>query len=708
VALIGIGLRVWAQLGWSDVVGRAVFFGLALLALYWATIVYTFKLSLALRVGPQGMAIVRGPWRTELRWSEITRLMERPQNVGGRRYRWVVALARDGRRIQAREDALLDYERFRREVYERYRLWRDHGGTWGSTGGGPFVAHESVGEEMRWWAILGLLIALPGIYCALLLPGAQIAGYVLLAVAILCIARVIIAYLRRRVYSVDGKMIQSRGLLQRTELAWREVVKVERAQSRAGGAILILVGVGRFLLRAVSRSDSGIRGFAWSPRAPEYLTLRGGGRQVRVRLHHLTHPEELAAWIDFYAGVRRSATSRPLAATDGGEVAGPDAGAPSAPLAGAGTAERRTQPDLSGAVGPLDPWGGDRSGEMEGEVVTAEFGAPSDLMDEPNNETGQVGHVPMPEPLFRGAPLSSTFREQSGLDQPPDTIDPEAGRSDDAWLRETSAHFRMNQPGTARQRGSEPSQPGGPRATPAPPAPPGSPVPPTPQAPQVARGMGGPGRRALDPAASAGFAASPGDQPPQTQQPQRAPRHSRQFIPPPGQRRPPVARDVTAGDASASQTPTRPNPHLPSQPTPSRPLAGFAPYSPDIPEGKWSEQGTVAGAPSGPVMPASQPFAGQMGQVRPMDVQSTAQPQPQPQPPYAPQPAPVSEPTPDEAPERADRGEIQPGSADFMNESVTASELPAAPWEDANWQPPTLPRFGPPATPTDESQRGGE
>lgn len=709
IALVGIGLRVWAQLGWRDVTGRAVFAGLALVAIYWAAIIYIFKLSLALRVGPQGLAIVRGPWRTELRWSEITRLMERPQNIGGRRYRWVVALARDSRRIQVREDALLDYERFRREVYERYRMWRDHGGTWGATGGGPFVARESVGEEMRWWTILGLLIALPGVYCSFLLPGAQLVGYVLLAVAALCIIRVIVAYLRRRVYSLDGKMIESRGLLQRAQLAWRDIVKVERAQSPAGGAILALVAVGRFTLRLVSRSDSGIRGFAWSPRVPEYMTLRGGGRQVRVRLHHLTHPEELAAWIDFYTGVRKSAASRPLEAVVDAPPR-PAASAPSESLTGAGSSTsdgRRTQTDLSGAAGPLDPWGGDRSGELAGEMVAAEFGAPSDLMQEPAASVGQIGHPPMPEPLFRGAPLSSSFREQGGLDQPPDMLDPEAAHND-AWLRETSAHFSMNNPAS---RPSAASQPASSRPAPGP----SQPQPQPPQAPP--RGTGVPTRPSLDPAASAGFASDFGDQPPL---PQRARTPSRQFVPPPGPRRSTVAPGSTAGAPSAPVPPVppaRPAPRPPSQPGVSSPFAAFAPYSPDLPDGRLVEERPPAAPASAPERaPAAPPTYEAPRPAPATPIAPEPQPRRMPPPQAAPQPqyaAPQYVPTapesqPDETPDRADRGEIQPGSDDYVNEDATSPELPSAPWQDAEWQPPALPRFGPPTTPTDDGQRGNQ
>src|SRR6185437_6780205 len=79
------------------------------------------------------------------------------------------------------------------------------------------------------------------------------------------------------------------------------------------------------------RGDAGIRSFAWSPRVPEYLILRGGGRQIRIRLHRLMQPDELLAWIEFYDQVRRSTSatrSRPMS----GPLTEPRAGATSGPL----------------------------------------------------------------------------------------------------------------------------------------------------------------------------------------------------------------------------------------------------------------------------------------------------------------------------------------------------------------------------------------
>ncbi|HEU0026467.1 MAG TPA: hypothetical protein VFQ25_05065 [Ktedonobacterales bacterium] len=613
VALVGIGGRVWSQLGFGDPVGRAIFFGLLLLAGFWFALVYTFKLSLSMRVGPQGLAIVRGPWRIELRWSEITRLMERPQTAGGRRYRWVVALARDGRRIQVREDALLDYERFRREVYQRYRMWRDHGGTWGATGSGPFTAREMATDEARWWAVAALLIALPGFYLALLLPATYPAGPALLALALVCLAMIAGVYLRRRSYAIDGRMIQARGMLERTQLAWRDVSKVERTRHPASGAILAAVAVGRLALRLAARGDAGVRGFAWAPRVPEYLTLRGGGRQARIRLHRLSQPEELLAWIEFYTGLRRSGSSHPVeqaAQTDAIRPSGAPETAPAAAAATVVVDERA--PDLSSASGPLDPWGGTRRGEPTGGPARA---------------TSSPSRTPMPEPLFRGAPLRASFREPDGLDQPPAAADGSGG-NEEAWLRETSALLSM----------------GG-----------GSPASETP--------------RAADPVADAHTIATPTPPPPAA-----APR-SRQFAPRPfaprsNQRpRPPRATPppFTPQATPATAGPFAPPPITPRAAQQPRQPSPFEPYNPDMPdmpdmpeeprtpERRAPEATPVAASWS---EPARTPMSGALDDLDGFDMGD-------------------------------ETGEAEAGVDEAWEEQP-------APWRQADWQPPVLPRFGPP------------
>lgn len=352
VVLLGNGLFVWHQVGSNQHLGRAVFFGLVLLCILWGAIVYTFKLSVGVRTSPHGISIVRGPWRTELPWREVARLVERVQVVNGQRYRWVVVMARDDRRLQVREDMVADYQRFRMDVYRRYRLWRERGGTWGATGGGPFTAREMSSSQVLWWGIAGATTGLPGLYFAILLPETGLLGPTLLAITLVCGVFSGRAFLRRYTYTVDAKAIEARSLLHTIRLPWRDVTRVDRTRLPFGGILKLGVRVGRFVLWLADRGDARLHTFGWSPRVPEYLALRGTGRQVRIALHRVGRPDELLAWVEFYERLGRRATASEQSKRTAAPLTKPVL--PELPA-----------PDLSSAEGPLDPWGGARDGVLE-------------------------------------------------------------------------------------------------------------------------------------------------------------------------------------------------------------------------------------------------------------------------------------------------------------------------------------------------------
>ncbi|MFI5273061.1 MAG: hypothetical protein ACHQ4H_08530 [Ktedonobacterales bacterium] len=343
--LTGCGLFAWYRLGpQNDHVGRAIFFGTLLVCAYWAAAVYTLKLSLSVRVGSHGVSVVRGPWRTELPWREAARMTERAQVIGGERLRWVVLLAQDGRRLQIREDLVADYPRFRVEVFERYALWRDHGGTLGATGSGPFTTRELLSGQVGWWLMAALVLLLPGLYFALVLPETGLTGAGLMALAVVCALLSLRSLLRRHTFTIDAKAISARRPGRRTRLPWREVARIDRSRRRFNPVVALGIGVSRAAISVVTRTDPRVQIFDWRPRVPEYLTLRGGGHHMRIALHRLPRPDDLLAWIEFYESVGRKATREPSRYPEGAPVSSQPVREP--PIT-----------DLSSPGGPADPWG---------------------------------------------------------------------------------------------------------------------------------------------------------------------------------------------------------------------------------------------------------------------------------------------------------------------------------------------------------------
>jgi len=348
IVVLGSGAYVWQQTGLDSEVGRAVFFAGVLLSILWAALIYTLKLSASVAVGPRGLSLVRGPWRTELTWAEVARLAERGQTTGGQHYRWLVAFAHDARELRIREDMIPDYGRFRLEVYQRYKLWQDHGGTWGATGGGPFAVEEEVTSLVTWWLIAAGACLLPGLYFVVLLPQSFfVLGISLVALATVSALLALGISLGRQTYTVDRRAVVACRTIGTRVLAWSEVTQVQRVRSRA--RLLARVGIlfVRAALALAARADSRVESFSWTPRVPEYLVLRAiGGRRIRMRLHRVARPDELLAWVEFYDRVARQGAERPRSAAQPLGTPPPAQGVP----------------DLGGVAGPLDPWAGTRAG----------------------------------------------------------------------------------------------------------------------------------------------------------------------------------------------------------------------------------------------------------------------------------------------------------------------------------------------------------
>jgi hypothetical protein len=348
--LSGLGLYTWHQLGPENVhTGRAIFFGAVLICVFWAAVLYTFKLSVSVRVNPHAISIVRGPWRTELAWRDVARLAERAQMEEGQRLHWLVVFARDGRRMQIREDMVADYARLRLEVFERYKLWRDHGGTTGFNGGGPYTTRESLASRVSWWLVLAALALSSGLYFTILLPETNLVGPILLALAGICAFLSLRGVLSRQTYVVDAKLISARRFPGTVRLPWRDVARVDRARHPFSGVMVAGIACARFVLQIAARSDVRMQAFDWYPRVPEYLILRGTGRHVRIALHRVPRPDDLLAWIEFYESVGRRAARESVKRRP-------------TPLPTPYATPQPVPTDMGRATGPLDPWAQGRDG----------------------------------------------------------------------------------------------------------------------------------------------------------------------------------------------------------------------------------------------------------------------------------------------------------------------------------------------------------
>jgi hypothetical protein len=172
-------------------------------------------------------------------------------------------------------------------------------------------------------------------------------------------------------------------------------------------------------VQLAARTDARVQSFAWYPRVPEYLTLRGAGYHIRIALHRVARPDELLAWIEFYERVgRRAATNAPARQSQ------PSMGRP----------VRDMSPrDLSGAEGPQDPF-----------AAAAPTEAPDGLR---GDDTAAAAWLTASQPGERSGSLPRTHE--------PDRSDDE-GAADEASEAEASGWSSWQEPmeGTTGLAGS--------------------------------------------------------------------------------------------------------------------------------------------------------------------------------------------------------------------------------------------------------------
>ncbi len=176
---VATGLNVWYEVGWSSSTGRALFLGFLFLSALWAAAFYAVKIAIRMVISPSGLTVAHGPWQGHMAWWEISRLLERTRPGSGRRYRWLVAEAGDGRRLQIRDDAVADYERFLADVHAMYRDWREQTTQIGMQvqvqRGVPYTTKEQP-KSLVWLGSAAIVLALPGLYLWQAVPHAALVG----------------------------------------------------------------------------------------------------------------------------------------------------------------------------------------------------------------------------------------------------------------------------------------------------------------------------------------------------------------------------------------------------------------------------------------------------------------------------------------------------------------------------------------------------
>jgi hypothetical protein len=309
---VGTGFTVRLALhGAHPIWGDGLLLVALALALTWAVLYYSLRVSAHVVISDEGFALVHGPWRHFIAWREVARLSEWTMLTEGIRYDWIALWSANGGRLQIREDLVGGFGDLRRailgyldEPHEAPAVITDLNK--------PLVMRADPARVVVRWGMLAATGIIGGALLVLFLPTLEIVGFIVLAGGLAAFIAMIATFALRQTVTVsrDGVVAQ-RGPL-RQSLTWSAMYALERAQgSDLRGAFAIL---GRGIVLLLFRVDRRCVVLPGMERSHSSIIVRGNtGERIVVREELYHHPEWLRARLRAEVAALRAAET-PLAA----------------------------------------------------------------------------------------------------------------------------------------------------------------------------------------------------------------------------------------------------------------------------------------------------------------------------------------------------------------------------------------------------------
>ncbi len=274
---------------WGDV----VLLGACLLALAWAALYYSLRVSAHAVVSEEGFALVHGPWRHFIAWREVARLSEWTMLTEGIRYDWIALWSANGGRLQLRADLVSRFGELRQailahldEPHEPPAIIADldH----------PLLLRSDPSRAVAQWGVWAAIGVISGALLALFLPNLLVIGVVLLALGVGALCAMVAAFALRQSVTVSRAGVEVRRGPWRKALTWEGMYALERAHGNGlrGAASILRRGLVLLLFRVDHRCVI----LPGAERSHSVITVRGNsGERIRLREDRYHHPEWLRA-----------------------------------------------------------------------------------------------------------------------------------------------------------------------------------------------------------------------------------------------------------------------------------------------------------------------------------------------------------------------------------------------------------------------------
>ncbi len=298
VALSGIfagtGIFIRQALhGYHPLLSDAMLLGSFALALVWAILYYSLRVSVHAVITSEGLALVHGPWRHVALWRDVTRVSEWTALTEGIRYQWIAVQTANGTRLQVRHDFVPDFSAFRSDLIARLAepVTPPQSVTDLDT---PLVMASDVSRLVTLWGMIMTAGIISGVLLISFLPDLLIVGIAVVAIGVLSFIAALGTMLFRQSVIVSREGIETRRGPVHKRLTWAAMYALER---EPGSGLRGTLGIlGRGFLMIFFRVDRRSAVVPGAERSLSIIRVRGNsGEQVRLREAYYHHPEWLRA-----------------------------------------------------------------------------------------------------------------------------------------------------------------------------------------------------------------------------------------------------------------------------------------------------------------------------------------------------------------------------------------------------------------------------
>jgi hypothetical protein len=288
----GVSVRLAVQ-AHHPVLGDLALVMAAAIALLWAALYYSLRVSVHAVISDEGLTLAHGPWRHMVAWRDVVRMGEWTTLTEGIRYQWIAVWAANGTRLQVRQDLVGDFAAFRSDLLHHLDAPQEQPAAITDLAQ-PLALTADLSRVIGQLAVAMAIGLVGGVLMVSFLPDVLVLDAVVLGLGILAFVMALGTFvLRQRVVISNAGVQARRGPFTRA-ITWAAMYALERAHgSGLRGALGIL---GRGLLMVLFRIDRRSGVVPGHTRSHSTIFVRGNsGERIRIREEQYHHPEWLRA-----------------------------------------------------------------------------------------------------------------------------------------------------------------------------------------------------------------------------------------------------------------------------------------------------------------------------------------------------------------------------------------------------------------------------